>query len=395
MSVVYLKPRKARPFFGRHPWVFESAVGKITGNPQPGDAVRLHTDKDEFVAYGIYNPHSKIRVRLYSWDPQQPIDDALIAFRLERAIRYRHDDLQLGGPRQACRLVYSESDGLSGLVVDRYADVLVVQVTSLAMAIRMPVIVDVLKNVLDPACIYRRTERGIGALEGLELADEVLAGTPPTDPLIVEEHGLDWIADIQTGQKTGMYLDQRDNRLALCRYTHGKSVLDVFCHGGAFSQLAVKLGGATSAVGIDVSQAAIELARRNAQLHGVEVDYHCGEAVPELKSLHQQGHRFGAVVCDPPKFARSAGAVDRALRAYEQINTLALNVLEPGGILCTCSCSGNITMDQFIAMLTNVSQSTGRELHILERRGQAPDHPVSLYCQETDYLKCIIARVIE
>lgn len=394
MAVVYLKARRARPFFGRHPWVFENAIAKVTGKPQPGDAVELRTDKDEFVAYGLYNSHSKIRVRLYSWDADVPIDDALLASRIERAVRFREDVLHLNGPRQACRLVYSESDGLSGLVVDRYADVLVVQVTSLALSQRLPLIVETLSNLLNPSCIYQRTEKGIGQLEGLEAADGVIAGTAPADAIIIEENGLELFAEVQTGQKTGLYLDQRDNRLALCRYTRGKSVLDVFCNTGAFSLLAMKNGGAASALGIDVSETALAAAARNAAHNNIAAHFQQGEAVPTLKKLHQEKRFFEVVVCDPPKFARSAGSVDRALRGYEQINTLALNVLQPEGILLTCSCSGLVSLEQFVSVLTSVSQNCGRELQILEIRGQAPDHPISLYCQETEYLKCVIARVV-
>lgn len=394
MAVAYLKARRARPFFGRHPWVFENAVAKVVGNPQPGAAVELRTDGDQFVAHGLYNPHSKIRVRLYSWDPDLPIDDALIAHRIERAVRFRTETLRLNGPRQACRLVYSESDGLSGLTVDRYADVLVVQLTSLALSRFTPVIVETLQRLLNPSCIYQRTEKGIGQLEGLEASDGLLAGIAPDGPVTVEENELEFFAEVQTGQKTGLYLDQRDNRLAFCRYTQHRTVLDVFCHSGAFALLAMKKGGAQSALGIDVSQSAIDLAGRTAAHNGVAAEFRQGEAAPTLKQLHRDKARFGVVVCDPPKFARSAGSIDRALRAYEQVNTLALNVLEPEGILVTCSCSGLVSMEQFLAVLTTVSQATGRELQILETRGQAPDHPVSMYCRETEYLKCVIARAV-
>lgn len=394
-ATVVLKPRKAKPFFARHPWVFDGAIASVVGRAEPGACVRVVSHEGQFVAHGLYNPASKIRVRLYSWDADRTVDADLVRERIEQAIRLRHDVLRLNDPRGACRLVYSESDGLSGLVVDRYAQYLVVQFTSRAVAQFEAAILATLCRCLAPAGIYRRTERGIGALEQLELADEPVSGTVPDAPITIVEHGLELAVDLRTGQKTGAYLDQRDNRLALCRYTAGRSVLDAFCHTGAFGILAARLGDAGPVTGIDVSGPALALAQRNAAHNGVAADFIEAPAVPTMQQLLGQGKRFGVVVCDPPKFARTTEAVPRALAGYDRVNQLALRLLEPDGILLTCSCSGHVSMDDFLEVLAGAARHVGREMQILEQRGQAPDHPVALACRETAYLKCVILRAMD
>lgn len=392
---VLLRPRKARPFFGRHPWVFEGAIERVEGNPGPGDPVELYSHDKEFIAHGLFNPNSKIRVRLYSWEKDRPFDEGLIEQRIAAALGFRQDVLKLVDPRGASRLVYSEADGISGLIVDRYADVLVVQFTSLAVARHEAQIVAYLQKALSPRAIYRRTERGIGELEGLEIADGLISGELPDGPIEIEENGLTLLVDPRTGQKTGAFLDQRDNRQALLRYTEGRSVLDLFCFTGGFSLMAAKRGGATSVLGIDVSGAAIALAQESARRNGVTAEYLQEDAHAALARLTREGKRFGVIVCDPPKFARTAGAVKGAVRGYDQINRMAIERLEPGGILLTCSCSGHVNAADFLEILAGAAQAAKRELRILEQRGQAPDHPVSLFCMETSYLKCVLAYCVE
>ncbi|QDU64626.1 Ribosomal RNA large subunit methyltransferase I [Planctomycetes bacterium Pan216] len=392
VPTVVLKPRRAKPFFGKHPWVFEQAIGKCPKNLEPGASVRLVAEDERFIAYGLFNPNSKIRIRLYSWDEDQPVNGELVLQRLAQAIDFRHQTLGLDDPRGGCRLVFSESDGLSGLVVDRYADVLVVQFNSLAMHHRFEAaIVEGLAQLLSPRAIYRRTERGIREVEGLEVDDGPLLGEVPSEPLWMREDDLEWSVSIPTGQKTGAYLDQRDNRRAVACYAKGRDVLDVFCHGGGFAIRAAK-AGARTAIGIDSSPGAIELANANAQRNGVDVAFVKEDAVTAMKRLQKEDHRFGVIVLDPPKFARSSGALPSALRGYEQINRLALELLEPDGLLVSCSCSGLVTRDLFQGMLAKVARESGHELAILEERGQAPDHPISVFCLETSYLKCVLAR---
>jgi len=392
---VVLQQKKARPFFGRHPWVFRGAVDKVIGDPAPGDAVRVVTFDKEFIAYGLYNPDSNIRVRLYSWEHGRPLDPQMIARRIESAVSARHDGMGLADPKGACRLVYSESDGLSGLVVDRYADVIVVQFTSKALAQHESVVVETLDRLLHPRAIVRRSDKAMNDLEKMALDDAVLSGTPPTGPFTVAENGLHWWVDAMSGQKTGLFLDQRDNRLALCRYTPNKDVLDVCCYGGGFGITARKRGAAKSLTGIDASGPAVALAQRNADLNDVTGEFINQQAVPAMQDLAREGRKFGVIVCDPPKFAKKAGDVDQAAKGYEWLNRAALDLLNPGGILCTCSCSGHVSMADFLDILASASQKAGKPIQILEQRGQAIDHPVSAYCLETGYLKCVIARVAE
>lgn len=392
LPTVVIHQKKARPFFGRHPWVFQGAIDKVAGEPKPGDVVRVVTFDKEFIAYGLWNPDSNIRVRLYSWEHGQPLDAAMIARRLEAAVSAR-TEMGYSDPKGACRLVYSESDGLSGLIVDRYADVLVVQFTSKALATHEATVVETLERLVSPKSIVRRVDRVMNDLEKMSLEDAVLAGETPSGPFAVVENGLHWHVDVMTGQKTGLFLDQRDNRVGLCRYTPGKDVLDVCCYGGGFGITAMKLGKAKSLVGIDSSGPAVALAQRNADLNDVAAEFVNGQAVPAMQELAREKRKFGVVVCDPPKFAKKAGDVDSATKGYEWLNRSALDLLEPGGILCTCSCSGHLSQADFLDVLASASQKVGKPIQILEQRGQAIDHPISAYCLETAYLKCVIARV--
>ena len=393
MNQAILKPRKARPFYGRHPWVLDSAIERIEGNPADGDIVDLLSDKGKFIARGIFNSRSRIRVRLYTWNAAEPLDDALWRRRLEAAVQFRR---QIGydDPQGAARVVFSEGDALSGLVVDRYADYLAVQVTAQAMAVRLPSIVAMLVELLQPKGIMIRTERGVSRAEGIDLRDGPYWGQTPDGPLLIVEHGLTYEVDLAEGQKTGFYVDQRENRAAAARYFRDRRVLDVFCYSGGFSMAASRLGGAREVLGIDTSQRAVALAEANARRNGLEnVRFQSGDAFQTLESLAASGERFGGVVLDPPKFARSRGAVDEALRAYHWLNRLGVGLLEPGGFLATCSCSGHVTREDFLYMLVGVAQQTGREIQLLEQRGAAPDHPVNAACLESEYLKCFICRV--
>jgi 23S rRNA (cytosine1962-C5)-methyltransferase len=391
---VILKPKRARPFFGRHPWVLDSAVQRVEGSPADGDVVDLATHDGTFVARGLWNAASRLRVRLYAFDPSVPLDDALWRKRLEAAVALRRS-LGLDDRAGAARLVNSEGDDLSGLIVDRYGEYLAVQVTALAMARRLEALADMLGEIVAPrGILLRGAERGLAKLEGLQLPDRVLRGAGPPGPIFVTEHGLKFGVDLAEGQKTGYYLDQRDNRHAAARYARGRRVLDMFCYSGGFAVAAAVAGGARSVLAVDSSAKAAALAKANADLNGAaNVTVETADAFEKLDALRAAGERFGMVVLDPPKFARSRAALDDALRAYHRINRVAVDLLEPGGVLVTCSCSGSVSREVFLEMLGGVAQRSGRGLQILESRGAAPDHPVSASCLEGEYLKCVIARV--
>jgi 23S rRNA (cytosine1962-C5)-methyltransferase len=394
VAQVILKPRKAQPFFGRHPWVLDTAIARIEGKPADGDVVDLISEKGRFIARGLFNSRSKLRVRLYTWDAAELLDAALFHRRLETAIGLRRD-LGLTKRDDATRLVFSEADGLSGLIVDRYGEYLILQATSLAVWKRLDKLADSLVKLAHPRGIVLRQEAGAVKLEGFPHEENRHWGELPDGPVFIEEHGLRYGVDLREGQKTGFYVDQRDNRRAAAKYFAGRRVLDMFCYSGGFGMNAARHGHAAEVLCVDTSEKAIALASANAELNGLaNLHFQTGDGFRTLQELAERGEKFGAVVLDPPKFARSRAAVNDALMAYHRINRLAVDLLEPGGILVTCSCSGHVTREDFLHMLAGVAKRSGRNLQVLEQRGAAADHPVAATCLESEYLKCFICRVV-
>jgi len=403
---VWLKARKALPFYGRHPWVLASAIERVEILTPPGTAaeeldgqpVDLLNDKGKFIARGIYNSRGRIAVRLYTWSPEESIDEAFFRRRLESAIALRR---QIGyeadgAPRaeNACRLVFSEADGLSGLVVDRYGDSLVVQPTSLGIARRLSTITGILQELLSPSAIVIRHDKAMAEIENFEPPETQVVGELPDGPLTIREHAIAYEVDLHGGQKTGFYLDQRENRLAAARYARSRRVLDMFCYTGGFALTAAAVGQAKEVLAVDGSKKAIAQAQRNAEINGLaNVQFECGDAFKKLDALLAQGERFDLVILDPPKFARGRGGANQALMAYHRLNRTAVELLVPGGVLVTCSCTGGVSREDFLLMLSGVAQKSGRDIRILEQRGAAADHPVSATCLETDYLKCVICDI--
>jgi len=391
---VVLKPRKTRPFLARHPWVLDSAVASVAGEPADGDVVDVFSTDGAFVARGILNRRSHVRVRLYTWDQHEPLDETFWSLRLQRAVAWRQR-LGLLVPDGAARLVFSEADSLSGMVLDRFADHLVLQVNALAVAVRLPMLIPLISQLVNPASILVRSEGGLAKVEGMEVPADCGWGEAPDGPVFISEHGVRFGVDVSVGQKTGFYLDQRENRRVAAGYMQGRSVLDLFCYSGGFALAASMLGGASDVLGADSSEPAIRWARANAELNGVRnVRFEQRECFELLDELRAAGRTFGAVILDPPKFARNRFHVVEALRAYHRINRLAVELLEPDGILVTCSCSGSVSRQDFLDMLTGVAAKARRTIQILEQRGHAGDHPVSLACPENEYLKCMICRVV-
>lgn len=393
-AIVAVKPHRAAPAYGRHPWVFAGAVETISGSPKDGDAVELRTNAGGFIAHGLLNRQSKIHVRLYSWDAEKPLDEAFFRDRLGRAIKLRHDVLKLNtGDRAAYRLVFSEADQLSGLTVDRYADFLTVQFTALGLAQRRDMIGRLLLELTGAKGVYLRTEKGIGTLEGLELRDGLLCGELPPAELVIEENGLQFAVSLAEGQKTGYYLDQRDNRAVVGRLAAGRRVLDAFSYSGGFGISAAR-GGATEVECVDASEAALKLAYRNAQLNGLpQVTVTQADVFAYLERLVTDGRKFDLVVLDPPKFARNRAAVPKAMQGYRKLHQQALKLLDRDGLLLTCCCTGLVAQPDFEETLVTAATDGRRDVQILERRGPAADHPVSAACRETGYLKVILARV--
>ena len=390
---IVLKPRRARPFFARHPWVFESSIAAVEGTPSAAEEVEVVSADGRFIARGLYNPTSAIRVRLYRWD-EGPLDEAFWSDRLDSAIRLREALPSLEtGPTSARRLVFSESDGLSGLTVDQYGRSLVARFTGLGLFERREPILRILRDRTGADGVVVRTEKGIASREGLPPTEESI-GEVPEGPVEIEEHGIRYRVDLRAGQKTGFYLDQRENRTAVAAYCRGRRVLDLFSFTGSFALNAVRHGGAAEVLAVESSVPAIERAREHAALNAIEgVNFEAGDVSQVLDRLRSEGRTFGAIVCDPPKYARQSRDVEHALKGYLRLNLAALDLLEPGGILATCSCSGLVGRELFADLLGQVAEQSRRTIRILEQRGQAPDHPVSASCLETEYLKCMICRV--
>jgi 23S rRNA (cytosine1962-C5)-methyltransferase len=388
---VVIRRRSARPFFARHPWVFVTSIERVEGSPGPGDEVEVVSFEGQPIARGLFNPHSAIRVRLYRWDGG-PIDDEFLARTINSAAHWRAEGLGLHGPDVGVRLVFSESDGLSGLTVDRFGRRLVAQFTGLGMYARRDAILDVIAALPDVLSIAVRGDLSTADAEGLRVDESLARGEPLPGPTRIVEHGTTYEFDLTAGQKTGFYLDQRDNRRAVAALSKGRSVLDLYCYSGGFALNALK-AGASDVIGIDSSGPAITLARRNAEANGLAARFEEADVMDAIERFRAEGRRFGLIVCDPPKFARHPKGIEKALRAYLNLNLAAVGLLEPDGVLATCSCSGLVDRGLFADLLGQVADRSGRSIQILDQRGQAPDHPVSASCLETDYLKCFVCRV--
>jgi 23S rRNA (cytosine1962-C5)-methyltransferase len=389
---VIIRRRSARPFFARHPWVFVTSIERVEGDPAPGDEVEVASFEGQAIGRGLFNPHSAIRVRLYRWDGG-PIDDEFLTGAIHKAVQWRAEGLGFDGPEVGARLVFSEADGLSGLTVDRFGRRLVAQFTGLGMYLRREAILGVLASLPDVDGITLRGDRSTAEHEGLQVDESYARGTPPEGPARIVEHGIAYELDLAAGHKTGFYLDQRENRRAVATFARGRSVLDLYCYSGGFALNALR-AGAAEVLGIDSSGPAVALARRNAEINGLDgARFEEGDVPETIERLRAEGRRFGLIVCDPPKFARHPKGIEKALRAYLNLNIAAVGLLEPDGVLATCSCSGLVDRGLFADLLGQVADRSGRDIQILDQRGQAADHPVSASCLESDYLKCFICRV--
>jgi 23S rRNA (cytosine1962-C5)-methyltransferase len=390
---VVIKRRASRPFFARHPWVFVTSIERVEGDPQRGDEVEVVSFEGQFIGQGLFNPKSAIRVRLYRWD-KGSIDAEFLSDRIHSAANFRANGLGLRGPNVGARLIFSEADGLSGLTVDRFDRWLVAQFTGAGLHVRADAIVAALSKLPDVDGVVVRGEASIAEAEGLHIQDHVAWGSIPSEGAKVIEHGIAYKVDLTSGQKTGFYLDQRDNRRVVGRLATGRRVLDLYCYTGGFGLNAVHQG-AVSSLGIDSSAGAIKLARENAELNGLpQATFEEADVSDTVARLREDNQKFGLVICDPPKFARHPKGLEKAVKAYLGVNRSVIELVEPDGILVTCSCSGLVERALFADILGRVAEHSGRSIQILDQRGQAADHPVSASCLESDYLKCFICRVI-
>jgi 23S rRNA (cytosine1962-C5)-methyltransferase len=387
-----LKQGREKSLLRRHPWIFSGAVERIDGTPGSGEAVAVRSSRGSFLAWAAYSPHSQIRARVWSWDEAQQPGPDLLRARLAQAIALRG---ALYPDAHAVRLVNAESDGLPGVVVDRYGDALVLQASSAGAARWRDTLADLLVELVAGSSVYERSDAEVLELEGLAQRVGVLRGTAPADPLTIVENGLNIAVSVIGGHKTGFYLDQRENRLLLRQLARARDVLDCFCYTGGFTLNALA-GGARHVTAVDASADALEAARRNLALNDLpagQVEWLAADVFQHLRKLRDQGRRFDAIVLDPPKFAPTAAFAERAARGYKDINLLAFKLLRPGGMLLTFSCSGGVSRDLFQKIVAGAASDAGADAQILRWLSAAPDHPVALAFPEGEYLKGLLCRV--
>ncbi len=389
-----LKPERERSVQRRHPWIFSGAVARIEGPADDGDVVAVHDADGNWLACGYLNRRSQIVVRLLTWDPDEAIDAAFWRRRLERSIAGRQS-LASDPQTTAYRLVHAESDGLPGLVVDRYGDFLVLQFLTLGMDVRRDEILRALETLLAPRGIYERSDVDVREKEGLAPRAGCLRGQEPPARLEIGENGRRFGVDVVGGQKTGFYLDQRENRAQLPPFCAGGEILEAFSYTGAFAVYAAS-GAANRLTLVDTSSAALQMAGENLRLNGQDPARHEfieGSAFQVLRDFRNRGRTFDGIVVDPPKLAPSAKDVQRAARAYKDVNLLAFRLLRPGGFLFSTSCSGSVSADLFQKILFGALVDAGREAQIVGYLQQGSDHPVALTFPEGTYLKGLICRV--
>jgi 23S rRNA (cytosine1962-C5)-methyltransferase len=390
-----LKPKRDRSARQRHPWLFSGAIASVSGDAQDGDLVDVLSAGGEWLARGYLNRRSQIALRLLTWEREQAIDAAFWRGRLERAAAGRAA-LRADPVVSAYRLVNAESDGLPGLIVDRYGDWLVLQALTLGIERRKQELLQALLELdLCVRGIYERSDVEVRHKEGLEPRTGLLWGQEPPELLEILERGYRFLVDLRAGHKTGFYLDQRENRASLPPYCAGAELLNAFAYSGAFGVYALG-GGAAQVTNVDVSESALDLARRHVQLNGLRDDAVACEAADvfaQLRAYRAAGRKFDVIVLDPPRFVRSRGQLKRASRGYKDINWIALQLMRRGGVLFTFSCSGLLSRELFQKIVFGAALDAARDVQIIAHLSQASDHPVNLYFPEAAYLKGLVCRV--
>jgi 23S rRNA (cytosine1962-C5)-methyltransferase len=389
--VIHLKPGRDKSLKRRHPWVFSGAVEKITGKPGPGDTVEVKNSSGNAVARAAYSPASQIRARVWTFDAAEEIDAPFFRNRVMRALAMR-EGLPAAKTGNALRLIHGESDGLPGLIVDRYADVLVAQFLAAGVERWRDPILDALAELTGCEAIYERSDADTRKLEGLQPRAGFVRGNRAASRCPIIEYGLNFKVDVEQGQKTGFFLDQRENRQRVRALAKGREVLDGFSYTGGFAINALA-GGAKRVVAIESSGPSLEVARDNVAANAVDpgkIEFIEADVFAHLRKLRDAGAQFDLAVLDPPKFAPTAAQAKNAARAYKDINLLALKLLRPGGLLATFSCSGGVDAALFQSIVAGAALDAGVDAKIVERFGAAADHPVALEFPEGDYLKGLL-----
>lgn len=389
---IALKAGREKSLLRRHPWIFSGAVECIDGAPANGATVAVRDAAGNFLAWAAYNADSQITARVWSWIEMDVIDAAFFRQRIGAALAARRT-LDIARDSNGMRLIHGESDGLPGLIVDQYGNVLVMQLGSAGPEHWRETIADILQELCAPVCIYERSDSDGRELEGMPKRCGIVRGTLP-DKVEVTEHGIRFAIDVVAGQKTGYYLDQRDNRALTGTLANGRDVLNCFCYTGGFSLYALR-GGAKSVLSIDSSQEALQFAQANVQLNGLDgarAEWQCADVFEALRKLRDQNRKFDLIVLDPPKFAPTAAFAEKASRAYKDINLLGFKLLRPGGLLFTYSCSGGISDDLFQKIIAGAALDAGVDAQIVKKLHAAADHPVLLSFPEGAYLKGLLLR---
>jgi 23S rRNA (cytosine1962-C5)-methyltransferase len=402
MAVLVLKPGREKSLLRRHPWIFSGAVQQVEEEPGPGGTLDVISSNGDFLARGFYSPHSQIRARVWTFDPEEQVDADFFRRRIHSAVCAR----DLFNPRRkgegtevvstdSLRLIHAESDYLPGLIVDRYSDTLVMQCLTTGVEIWREQLANILLEETGLTNIYERSDADVRELEGLPSRNGVIRGEI-SSPIPINENNLNFLVNVATGHKTGFYLDQRVNRQQVRELAHGREVLDCFCYTGGFTVNALA-GGAKSVLSVDSSLDSLSLARENIALNSLSterVELLEGDVFQTLRKLRDQARWFDMIVLDPPKFASTASQAGKAARGYKDINLLAFKLLRPGGILVTFSCSGGVDAALFQKIVAGAALDAGAEVQIINHLTQAPDHPVSLTFPEGTYLKGLVCYKI-
>ena len=391
MSTIILKPGRERSLLRRHPWIFSGAIQQVDDpSAISGGTVDLLSSDKQFLARASYSPSSQIRARVWTFE-DKPVDKEFFRARITSAIETRQN-LNVENRSNAYRLIYAESDGIPGLIVDRYGDVLVLQSLTAGSEFWKETLADLLLEETGLSTIYERSDADVRELEGLEMKVGMLRGTIPNFPMTIHENGLNFNVNLQSGHKTGFYLDQRANRLRVRELAKDKDVLDCFCYTGGFTVNALA-GGARSVISIDSSADALALAKENVELNHLPIektDFLEGDVFQLLRKFRDENRSFDMIILDPPKFAPTAAQAERAARGYKDINLLAFKLLRPAGILVTFSCSGGIDAALFQKIIAGAALDAGVDAQIVEHLSQNTDHPVSLFFPEGAYLKGLV-----
>ncbi len=393
MKSIILKSGKEKSILRKHPWIFSGAIQKIEGDPGIGETVIVKSNKGEELALAAYSPHSQIRARIWSFNYKEKIDRIFFLNKIKNAYNFRSSLFNLS-QTNCYRIIYSESDGLPGLIVDKYSDNIVCQFLSAGCDAHKNIITDCLEEITACKNIYERSDSDSRSKEGLKKETGLLRGNV-AEEIEVFENGLKIIVNPIKGHKTGYYLDQRDNRQILSGYAKKKTVMNCFSYTGGFGLFALQ-GGAKHVTNLDASQHVLDTCERNYLLNGFPSDSFtniCGDAFQVLRQYRQEEKKFDIIVLDPPKFADSANQVVKAARGYKDINMIACSLLNPGGLLFTFSCSGHITSELFQKIVADAALDANVDLKMIQRLSQAKDHPVAMNFPESFYLKGLIAKV--